>query len=190
MNNENNEIEQLNKEVEQTLETPEPKKKSKIVLLLILLILLLSIVIMLIMPKKTSLDDYWFDEQAKNGIMEGRSAEDVQGILNSVVEKGMFNVSINPEPVFTNGSSQGYMAIENIKGNHYYTRVSVTIDETGEEVFKSKGIKPGQYIDYVKLEKKLSKGIYPAIARFIITDPNTLQEIGSVATQITINILN
>lgn len=140
--------------------------------------------------QQDEVSDYWFDKAAKDGMIEGRTEKEIQEILNTVVQEGMFNVSVNPNPSFKNGKSEGNLCIENIKANHYYARVVLTLDETGEEVFESKGLKPGQYIENVKLSKNLKKGIYPATAQFIITDPETLKDIGKVNTQVTLNILN
>ena len=140
--------------------------------------------------KQDDVSKYWFDKAAKDGMIEGRTEKEIQEILNTVVQEGMFNVSINPTPSFQDGKSEGNLCIENIKANHYYARVVLTLDKTGEELFESKGLKPGQYIENVKLEKNLKKGTYPATAQFIITDPDTLKDIGKVNTQVTLTVLN
>ena len=140
--------------------------------------------------QQDEVSDYWFDKAAKDGMIEGRTEKEIQELLNTVVQEGMFNVSVNPNPAFADGKSEGNLCIENIKANHYYARVVLTLDESGEEVFESKGLKPGQYIENVKLSKNLKKGTYPATAQFIITDPETYKDIGKVNTQVTLTILN
>ncbi len=48
-------------------------------------------------------DDFYFDKQARDGLIKARTKEDVQKILDTVVEKGMFNASINPNRYFLTG---------------------------------------------------------------------------------------
>lgn len=134
--------------------------------------------------------DFYFDEEALDGLISARSKEDVQKILDTVVEKGMFNASINPNPVFSDGNAEGDLWIENIKANHYYEKVAITLDDTGELIFQSGGIKPDQNIEKAKLDKRLKKGIYPATAAFSIIDPETLKEIGMVNVKISITVQN
>lgn len=171
----------------------EEKKGRKKWLLLLLLLVIIAAGIGGWFYWKSQQDDvtnYWFDKAAKDGMIEGRTKKEIQELLNTVVQEGMFNISINPTPCFQDGKSEGNLCIENIKANHYYTRVIVTLDDTEEEIFESQGLKPGQYIENVKLKKNLKKGTYPATAQFIITDPESLKDIGKVNTEITLTVEN
>ena len=40
------------------------------------------------------------DEMAQDGFFKDKSPEDIEALLNQVVEEGMFNISINSNPVF------------------------------------------------------------------------------------------
>lgn len=179
---------------EMETEIIEKEKKSRKKWLLLLIVVLAAAAVtggwFYWKSGQDEVSDYWFDKAAKDGMIEGKTEKEIQEILNTVVQEGMFNVSVNPNPSFQDGRSEGNLCIENIKANHYYARVLLTLDETGEEVFESKGLKPGQYIENVKLSKNLKKGTYPATAQFIITDPDTLKDIGKVNTQITLTVLN
>lgn len=165
----------------------EVKKKKRWIIPLLLLVIL-CIAVGGYMWMKQPVEGFFFDKQAQDGVIKARTKEDVQKILDTVVEDGMFNASINPNPVFPDGKSEGDLWIENIKANHYYTTVVIALDDTGEVVFKSGGIKPDQNIEKAKLDKPLKKGDYPATAAFTITDPESLQEIGVVNMKITITI--
>lgn len=153
-------------EQEQVVEVEE-KKKSKWLIILLLLLLLLAL-IGLLFPKnglqeKSRLER---DIDAIKGVMPGRSIDEIQGLLNQVVERGMVNVAINPEPIFKNGKAKGNIGIENISGNHYALQVDLTLDKTGELLYSSGLIDPGYYIDEIKLQKVLPKGVYPVTASF------------------------
>lgn len=133
---------------------------------------------------------YWFDKMAQDGTLEGKSPQEIQGMLNSLVEEGMFNVSINARAVFENGSSEGSLGMENIPENHYYSRMVLRRDDNNEVIYESQGLKPGQYIDKIKLKKKLLAGEYPCTAQIIATDPEGLDDIGQVHVKIQVIVVN
>lgn len=141
-------------------------------------------------PAMDETTKYWFDKAAQSGSLEGKSPEDIQGILNTIVEEGMFNVSVNARVVFENSQSAGSLGLENVSANRYYCRVSLVRDDNGETIYKSDGIKPGQYIDEITLSKNLPAGTYPCTARVIATDPETLDDIGQVDVQVEVVVLN
>lgn len=172
------------------VEDKKANKRKRKWLILLLLLITIGIVGGIYWNINQSSADFFLDKSARDGLIAARSKEDVQKVLDTVVEKGMFNVSINPNPIFKDGTSEGDLWIENIKANHYYTSVTITLDDSKETVFKSGGIKPDQNIEQAKLSKNLKKGNYPATAAFKIIDPATLKEIGLVNVNITITIQN
>lgn len=133
---------------------------------------------------------YWFDRLAQDGSLQGKTPAEVQGILNSVVEEGMFNVSMNAKAIFNDAKSEGSIGLENIPENRYYCRVVIRRDDTNEVLYESQGIKPGQYIDKIKLKQNLPAGNYACTAQVIATDPESLDDIGQVQVKIQVNVLN
>jgi hypothetical protein len=133
---------------------------------------------------------YWFDRLAQDGSLQGKTPTEVQGILNSVVEEGMFNVSMNAKAIFNDAKSEGSIGLENIPENRYYCRVVIRRDDTNEVLYESQGIKPGQYIDKIKLKQNLPAGNYACTAQVIATDPESLDDIGQVHVKIQVNVLN
>lgn len=133
---------------------------------------------------------YWFDKMAQDGTLEGKEPQEIQGMLNQIVEEGMFNVSINAQATFDNGKSEGSLGMENIPENRYYARVVLVSDADESVLYESKGIKPGQYIDKIKLKKNLESGEYPCTARIIATDPDTLEDIGQVQVKINVVVIH
>lgn len=168
-------------------------KKKKLWLLLLLLLLIAAAIAGYLIWNRSQMDDtsrYWFDKSAKDGTLEGKTPQEIQGMLDTVVKEGMFNVSMNVEPVFEDGESEGSLGIENIKENKYYCRVVLTLDADGSNLYESDGMKPGQYIDKVTLSKDLPKGDYECTAKVIATDPDTLDDIGQVNVKVRMKILN
>lgn len=74
--------------------------------------------------------------------------------------------------------------MENIAENRYYCRVILTNDADGSVLYESDGLKPGQFIDKIKLNQDLPQGEYQCTATEIITDPDTLEDIGQVDVQV------
>ena len=110
--------------------------------------------------------DSFFDVSALTGALPGKSEEEVIAVLNRVVDEGMFNIAINSYITFPDAKGEGVANIENVPGNRYNMTVSIVLDDTGETVYQSKGIKPGQYIQKIRLDEELPEGFYYATAVF------------------------
>lgn len=137
-----------------------------------------------------TLTKYFFDKYAEDGILEGKTPDEIESILNSIVEEGMFNVAIGTEVRFNDSKSEGTLGFENIAANHYYARVELRRNDDGTVIYKSEGIKPGQYIKDIKLSKNLPKGQYDCTAVVIATDPDSLMDIGQVEVLVKVVIIN
>lgn len=171
------------------------KKKKKRTLLLLLLLLLLAVGIGVIIwwnsrPKMDDMTQYWFDKYAQDGTLTDKSPEDIQSILDQIVEGGMVNVSMNGVVVFEDGTSEGSLGVENIKENQFYVRVILTNDADGSVLYESQGIKPGQYIDKIKLNQDLPAGEYQCTVTEVITDPDTLQDINQIKVAVKLIVQN
>lgn len=180
---------------EETQITPERKKKRGKKSLLLLLFLMISIAAGVGWwwyqnNRMDSTTKYWFDKMAQDGTLEGKTPQEMQGMLNSIVEEGMFTVSINSRAVFEDGRSEGSLGIENIPQNRYYCRVILRRDDDGSSLYESDGLKPGQYIDKIKLKQVLPPGTYPCTVQVIATDPESLGDIGQVQVQVEVVVLN
>ncbi|MEG2189661.1 MAG: hypothetical protein RRY08_07485, partial [Christensenella sp.] len=131
------------------------------------------------------------DLDAAMGQLPYKSEEEVQAAINSVVEDGMFNISINSTPSFENGNAEGTLGIENIPANRYLMQVNITLDDTGEMIYESGLIEPGYFIESAKLKVPLARGIYPATAIFTAIDPNDERDtVGTGSAKIVISVQN
>ncbi|MEF9988442.1 MAG: hypothetical protein RR797_05150 [Christensenella sp.] len=172
----------------------EKKQKSKksIIILVVIIVILVAVGGWFGYQywRSTQSTGFELDEMAKNGFFKDKTDAEIQDLLNQVVDDGMFNISINSNPVFENGSAEGNLRIENVPNNHYYMTVKISLDDTGEVVYESKGLKQEQFIETAKLTKVLAAGNYPATAVFTAVDPDTLKEVGTAAAKINIFVLN
>lgn len=125
---------------------------------------------------------------AQLGQLEGKTEEQIVEELNRIVEEGMFNISINTQISFPNGTAEGQAYIDNISANHYNMTVQIVLDDTGETVYQSGGIRPGQYIENITLSKALPKGSYKATAIFTAHDPEDQSEVGQAAAEVLLTV--
>lgn len=180
------------------LDTPAPdgagKKRKKPVLAAVVFLLLLALAGGLIWwftrPKMDDTTRYWFDKAAVDGTLEGKTPQELQGLLDRVVEEGMVNVAINTVVVFEDGGAEGSLGIENVKENPFYMRVVLTNDADGSVLYESAGLKPGQYIDKITLTQRLPAGEYACTATEYLTDPDTLEDVGYVRVEVKLIVKN
>lgn len=173
-------------------EPPKKKKKRWLIVLLLLLLLAVGAAVFYFL--------FWNREEqpridkelsAKAGLLPSHSEEDLQKLLNETVEEGMVNISINPDPVFRDGKSEGNLNIENIPANHYDLQVDITLEESNEIVYRSGLIEPGHYVDNAKLTKRLKKGDYKAVAVFTAYYPDNETDIlAKTSANIVIHVHN
>ncbi len=156
---------------------------------LLLLILAGILIWYLTVGRKDGYNDKdFFDPAAVTGILPNMSEEEIQARLNDTVEEGMLNISIASDIGFSDSSAKGQADIYNIEGNRYIFKVDITLEDTGESVYQSGGIGPGQYIQFITLDQKLKDGVYPAVATFTAYTQEEHQIVGSAAAKVTLYI--
>lgn len=166
---------------------PKRSKAAKIGIAVAIVCALLAALIIYFMvtatPSKSS-------RQGSLGQLEGKTAEEIQAELDRVVEEGMFNISISSLVEFADGTSEGDLRIENVPGNHYLMRVFIIRDDNGEQIYETDLIEPNYHIQSDTLDVDLPAGTYPCTAVFYAYDPETEDEIGQAAAQITVHVLD
>ncbi len=161
-------------------------RRILIILLILFLLWLLSRCTVSPTDKKEVAVTDFFDPSAKTGTLPGRSEEEIQAELNKVVEEGMFNISIASVVTVEENGDEAMARIENIAANHHNMTVSITLDGEDEPIYESAGLAPGQYLEYVRLNRPLPAGTYSATALFTAYHTEDLSQAGQAAAQITI----
>lgn len=156
----------------------------------IFLLIAATVVICYFLFAKKADPDLLYDDNATAGIMPGINIDDRRKELQDMLDRSMIAFSINTSPVFLNGTSAGNLLIENPGNNAKLLKVSILIDGTEEEVYASKLLKPGTYIESVKLDKVLEKGTYDATAYFSAYEEESGAYIGQTGAQIAITVQN
>ena len=78
--------------------------------------------------------------------------------LNAIVEEGKMNVNYSSKAVFDGRVSETFN-IKNIKNNHYPIAFEL-FDENGDCIYTSKKIEPGYEMNWIELDKALTKGTH------------------------------
>ena len=104
---------------------------------------------------------------------------------NVEVETGQLAVKINSILYFKNDNSEAEANIENNKKNLYDMIIKI-YDENNNIIYESLKLSPGQKIEKIKLDKKLSVGKHNAIAYFEAYSEGNY--VGKTGTKIVINI--
>ena len=120
--------------------------------------------------------------------LKGLSDDEIEDILNEKVEQGMINISMNTDPVFPDGTSEGSLAILNDPMNNYPQVVEIFLRDTEEKIYESALIPVGKTVAKAKLSVDLDKGDYPCTAFFHNVDPDTGESLGKAGAEITIHI--
>lgn len=131
-----------------------------------------------------------YDSNASEGGWNKADTEAIIESLNEKVEAGMINISMNTSPVFEDGTSEGNLMIVNDTSNLYPQIVEISLNDTGETIYKSGGIPVGSKIERAKLNKDLPAGTYECTAMFHNVDPATGESLGCAGAVITVNVLN
>lgn len=167
----------------------QKKKKRWIVVCVIVLAAIAGMVFILLTNAfGTVIPTFAVDDKASTG--NALTQGDMQTQLQKSVDESMFSFRINSAPEFENGSAEGNMVIENPPYNTYMVQVTITRDDTGEEIYKTDLLPIGTGIPTDSLDIVLPKGEYPATAVFSAYDKDTQTLIGQTAAGITITVKN
>lgn len=165
-------------------------KKRTLIIAAVIALIALTVAICYFFFTKKDEKNLLYEDNATLGIMPGIDIDARRQELQNILDRSMIAFSINTSPVFLNGTSAGNLLIENPGNNAKLLQVSILINDTNEEVYASKYIKPGTYLENVKLDKVLEKGSYNATAYFSAYDEETLEYIGQVGAQLVISVQN
>lgn len=134
-------------------------------------------------------DPLALDDNATMGVLPGIDIAERQAQLQEQLDEGMIAFSINTNPVFATGGSEGNLMLENPANNAKLLVVEIYIDATQELVYQSKAIPTGAYIENARLDKVLEPGEYQATAYFKAYRETDHSYIGQAGASIMITVL-
>ena len=129
-----------------------------------------------------------YDQNAEKGGWSALSEEEIAAALNSKVEEGMINISMNTSPIFPDGQSEGNLMIVNELVNTYPQRVELIRNDTDAVIYSSAAIAVGSKIASAKLDVELPAGTYECTAMFHSLDPETGAVLGTAGAVVTVTV--
>lgn len=133
--------------------------------------------------------DFEIDNGAEEGGLVPPDTLAIQEALNKKIEESMINISMNLNPVFEDGQSEGNLMIINDKSNNFIQVIEIYTEDTNELIYRSGGIPVGSKIENATLDVDLEKGDYDAVAYFIAVR-DTGEYVGKAGAKIKILVLN
>jgi hypothetical protein len=109
--------------------------------------------------------------------------------LQQLADEGTVNFQINADPCFESGQAEGNLLVANLEGSCNRLTVELVLKDTGESLYRSGAIAPGQRIDGIRLNRTLPAGDYSCIAYF---NAYRLQEdtyLGRAGAEVTLHII-
>jgi len=127
-----------------------------------------------------------YESNIVEGDIPGKSREERQRELDSIVEEGMLAMSINATP---SGKTTGLdrninWLIENPSNQGKLIRVEISRDDTGGIIYETGAIPPGNYVESAPLKEALPPGTYLCTAKFYAYKEEDESFIGQAAAQI------
>ena len=122
------------------------------------------------------------EKHAKKGTLtSGESGE------AKPVEAGSFRVMLNQLPTIETGSRDCNIEYENPEENHYSSRISLYLKETGRLIGGTTRVDPGYYVESVRLKESLPAGEYPVTVRIELFEDKTPS--GEMSIDITLRMI-
>lgn len=168
----------------------EKKKRKKRILLLLLLLLLLlggyGVYHFFLSPKPIPMTVISGDFLPEGKDATKMSEKELAVLAQKKVDESNFNMMIVSEAIIDSKTQTGQLAIKNPESNAYPINVEIKEDETGQLIYTSGAIYPGEEIKQVHLEQSLSAGEYHTTANFSLYDPQTKKKQGEVSAGVTL----
>ena len=171
---------------------PDRKRKKIIFIALAAIMAIVIILLLTRCSKKEGGESYSLrtDPASTYGQYTGRDKNEIIDELNGLVEEGMMNISMNLNPVFENGTSEGNLLIYNSENNRHPQIVEIYLKDSDRLIYRSGCIQCGYGIEYARLLLGLEKGEYQCIAYFSAIDEISGDCLGKAGAEILITVLN
>ncbi|EHI58918.1 hypothetical protein [Hungatella hathewayi] len=122
------------------------------------------------------------EKHAKKGTLASGEPGEVKP-----VEAGSFRVMLNQLPTIETGSRDCNIEYENPEENHYSSRISLYLKETGRLIGGTTRVDPGYYVESIRLKKSLPAGEYPVTVRIELFEEKI--PAGEMSIDITLRII-
>ena len=124
-----------------------------------------NFLILFLLALGVSVSGYLVVKQALSNKEKNNSVEQGERIEGKL-DKTQLAMKINSVITLEDSLSKGNFGIENKSNNIYDFKVKIYLKNTNDLIYESPRLKPGDKIEETKLDKRLEKGTYKAVAYF------------------------
>lgn len=110
--------------------------------------------------------------------------EELEEAMQQEADSAYFTLQVNPEATFSSKTGEGTFELINPTTNTYPISFTITLDESGEELYRSGSVMPGQQITGITLDTKLAPGTYDATVSVSIYNDSTHEQEGETQAKI------
>lgn len=167
----------------------EKNKHKKWILLLALLLLFLGsygIYHFFFAPETQKMSVISGDFLPEGKDAKRMSNKELAELAQQKADESNFNMMIASDATINSATQKGALPIKNPESNAYPVNVEIKDDKTGEIIYTSGAILPGEEIDQIQLDKPLSEGAHQTTATFSLYDAQTKKKQGEVLAGVTI----
>ena len=122
------------------------------------------------------------------GVMPGKTEEQIKDELNQKVSEKMIAFSINSNPYFESGTSEGTFLFENPESNEKFIKLEIYLDDKEKIIYKTGLMAPGSYVSTGRLLQDLDAGEYKCTAYIHAYNLEDNGYIGKAAAGISITV--
>lgn len=147
--------------------------QQKMILIIVGVVVLCATAVVIVWLLRSKPEEKVDMNSAGIQIISEENVMQIEQELVEKVEKGRFKTYMNVLWRFPDGKSASSNAVMgNSPSNNYAFYFTVTLSDTGEEVFRSGLLPVGTQIEEIKLTKELSQGTYEAVVTVNMMDEN------------------
>lgn len=123
----------------------------------------------------------------KQGELSTLSYDETKAKLQEKVDASRFEINMNSNLYLNEDLSTYNLLLSNTERNRYACNVDIYLDTNNEIIYQSPTLKPGEYIDHIKLKTDLPSGDHAATALYTIIDMESGRQTGSISVGIKIH---
>lgn len=172
---------------EQAPEEKKSRKKWILIALLLLLLLGLGTCAVLNLPQEEPSPVAVMPDLDGN-IEDITTREELESAMQEEADAAYFNLQVNPDAIFSAGTGEGSFELINPNNNVYPISFVITLDATGQEVYRSGTVPPNKQISTIILNPVPSSGTHDATVRVSIYNPDTQEKEGETLVKIKMSV--
>lgn len=159
------------------------KKKNNKVFILLVGFIIASVGLIIVMFIENNQNINVMDDEVNTGM--GKEIEE-----DSNKQSDMIMVNIPSEIYISSKDYSGRAEITNTEEHQYAISVNLLLGETGESIYQSPILSPGEGVEVITLTTPIKLGTYNITAVFTVYTKDTMEEVTTVALEVVLYVID